>query len=110
MRIRRASMRLVLVLLYLIMLLLLLPWAPVAVWCMAFVFGDPMPDHPISWLFGKVIPSMVLVYPLCLIHAMVASWRANGQGQATTKVLIKALYPLLLIIPVLMLVVAFIKQ
>ena len=77
---------------------------------MAFVFGDPMPDEIVSFIFGKLFPSLVLVYPIFLLHGVISSWLANELNRSPSVVLIKALYPLLLIIPVLLLVFAFHAQ
>jgi hypothetical protein len=79
-------------------------------WCGAFVFGDPMPENfGVLFIFGKVIPSFVLVYPFFLVHSVVSSWRSMRQDQSANIVLLKALYPILLIIPVLLIVIAIFK-
>jgi hypothetical protein len=92
------------------MFILLLPWLPVAVWCMVFLFGDPIPRDITHFIIGKVIPSFVLVYPIFLVHGVGSSWLAHKRNRSPSVVLIKALYPLLLIIPVSLLVVAFATQ
>ncbi len=93
------------------LILLLIPWLPVAIWCVVFVFGDPMPENfgALFWS-GKVIPSFVLVYPISLVHGVISSWQAMKDGKPALLVLLKALYPLLLIIQVLLIVIAFSKQ
>jgi hypothetical protein len=92
------------------MILLLFPWMPVAVWSIVFL-SDPITEYSaVPLLFGKVIPFFVLIYPVFLVHGMASSWLAMRRGKAAGLILMKALYPLLFIIPVLMLTVAFVKQ
>jgi hypothetical protein len=92
------------------MILLLLPWLPIAVWSLVFL-GDPILEYSaVPILFGKGIPFFVVVYPIFLVHGTVSSWFAVRQGKSTSLIFLKALYPLLLIIPVLMIIIIFLKK
>jgi hypothetical protein len=50
----KTILRTMLLAIYAGLILLLIPWLPVAIWCGAFVFGDPMPeDFGALFFFAK---------------------------------------------------------
>jgi hypothetical protein len=82
---------------------------PVAMWSGAFL-SDPVLEYSAVYLLtGKVLPFLVIVYPIFMVHGVVSSL-AIKRGKSSTSIILKALYPLLLIIPLLLVVVAFVKQ
>ena len=103
-------LRIFLIVIYIGLFLLLFPWLPVAMWSGAFL-SDPVLEYSAVYLLiGKVLPFLVIVYPIFMIHGAISSWLAMRRGKSSSIILLKALYPLLLIIPVLLVVVAFVKQ
>lgn len=92
------------------MTLLLIPWSPIAVWSLV-ILADPIREFSAMAMFiEKVIPFSVVVYPLFFVHGAIASWRAVHRGETATHIITRAMYPLLLIIPVLIITVIFLKQ
>lgn len=106
----RIALRIFLVVIYFGLFLLLFPWLPVAIWSGAFLSNPVLEYSAMYLLIGKVLPFLVIVYPIFMVHGSVSSWLAIKRGKSSSIVLLKALYPLLLIIPVLLVVVAFVKQ
>jgi len=106
----RIALLIFLIVIYIGLFLLLFPWMPVAMWSGAFL-SDPVLEYSAVYLLiGKVLPFLVIVYPIFMIHGVISSWLAMRRGKSSSIILLKALYPLLLIIPVLLVVVAFVKQ
>jgi hypothetical protein len=107
-KIDRPILRYILVSVYVLLIVLLVPWLPVAAWSAAFVFGDPMPtSFDATFVIGKLIPAFVLLYPLFLVHGLISSWKAMKGNRSTALVIFKALYPVLMIVPVFAIVTYF---
>ena len=106
----RMPLRLFLIAVYIGLFLLLFPWLPVAIWSAVFL-NDPILEYSFVYLlFARGLPFFVIVYPIFLVHGVVTSWLAMRRGKSASLVLLKALYPLFLIVPVLFVVIAFVKQ
>ena len=106
----RIALRIFLIVIYIGLFLLLFPWMPVAMWSGAFLIDPVLEYSAVYLLIGKVLPFLVIVYPIFMIHGAISSWLAMRRGKSSSIILLKALYPLLLIVPVLLVVVAFVKQ
>lgn len=105
----RTSIRIILVFIYIGMTLLLVPWLPIAVWSLV-ILGDPIREFSAAAIFiEKVIPFLVVIYPIFFVHGAVSSWRAAHREEAATYIITRAIYPLLLIIPVLIITIIFFK-
>lgn len=89
------------------MTLLLIPWLPIAVWSLV-ILADPIREFSaVAISIEKVIPFLVVVYPLLFVHGTVLSWRAFHRGKATIYIIARALYPMLLIILALIITMIF---
>lgn len=89
------------------MTLLLIPWLPIAVWSLV-ILADPIREFSaVAISIEKVIPFLVVVYPLLFVHSTVLSWRTFHRGKATIYIIARALYPLLLIILALIITMIF---
>jgi hypothetical protein len=106
----RTSIRIILVFIYIGMTLLLIPWLPIAVWSLV-ILADPIREFSAAaMIIEKVIPFFIVAYPLLFVHGAVSSWRAVHRGEAATYIITRAIYPLLLIIPVLIIAIISLKQ
>lgn len=107
----KTALRTVLLVIYTALIVLLLPWLPIAVWSVVFLH-DPLPKgyDIVYFLFGKVIPLLILLYPIFLIHGIISSWRAMKNSKSSGLVVLRAAYPVLSIIPVLLIVTVFLGQ
>ena len=106
----RTFIRIILVFIYIGMALLLIPWSPIAVWSLV-ILADPIREFSAAAIFiEKVIPFLVVVYPLLFVHGVVSSWRSVHRGERATYIIARAIYPLLLIIPVLIITIIFLKS
>ena len=93
-------MRIFLITSYVIFILLLLPWIPVAFWFTSFLMDD-VRALPLSALFSlkNVIIVMVLLYPVFVFHAALLSWRSLRLDHSKPRIICLSLLPLLSIVP-----------
>lgn len=106
----RSTLRIILIAIYIGLILMLLPWLPLAVWALVFL-SEPILDYSAIYIVSaKLIPFFIVAYPAFLAHGIISSWRAMGSERSAKIVIFKALYPLFTIIPVLLITILFLQK
>ena len=92
-------MPLILIGIYIILVLSLLPWIPLAFWFANFL-NDAIQAEPRSdFIILEVLShSLILLYPIFVVYGIIASWVLLKKKSPKLVVLLNALSPILLLL------------